>query len=103
MIVYNITIKVGWQIHEQWLAWMRGEHIPAMLATGQFDSCKLYRLMDQDETEGPTFVAQYATTSIDRYEKYIIGFSQLLQAEGRSKWGDQFIAFRTLMSLLDAV
>jgi len=103
MIVYNITIKVSWQIHEQWLVWMRQEHIPAVLATGQFDSCKFYRLLDQDETEGPTFVAQYITTSIDRYEQYIIQFSRLLQEEGRAKWGDRFIAFRTLMSLVEAI
>jgi Domain of unknown function (DUF4286) len=100
MIVYNVTIKVSWSIVEEWLVWMRGEHIPAVLATGKFDHNTFYRLLDQDEAEGPTFVAQYSTSSLERYEQYNMEFAPLLQADGRAKWGDQFVAFRTVMSLL---
>jgi len=30
MIIYNITIKISWPIHEQWLAWYKDEHIPKL-------------------------------------------------------------------------
>jgi hypothetical protein len=58
----------------------------------------MYRLLDHDEQEGPTFIIQYDTTDLDRYEQFVIGFASGLQQASREKWGDAFIAFRTLMS-----
>jgi hypothetical protein len=101
MIVYNVTIKVNWNILEEWLAWQLDEDIPAILATGLFDDYKFFRLLEQDETEGPTFIVQYFTSSLENYQKYIIEFAPALQERGRNKWGDGFIAFRTLMRLVE--
>ncbi|HEX9512090.1 MAG TPA: DUF4286 family protein [Puia sp.] len=101
MIVYNVTVKVSWNILEEWLAWELDEDIPAVLATGLFDAYKFFRLLEQDETEGPTFVVQYFTSSLENYQKYIIEFAPVLQENGRNKWGDGSIAFRTLMSLVE--
>jgi hypothetical protein len=97
MIVYNITCKVRWEIMEGWLSWEIGEHIPAMMRTGLFDNYQLYRLLGEDEEEGPTFVIQFFTSDLERYEQFLIGFAPAMQQEGRDKWGDGFIAFRTLM------
>ncbi|HEV3325487.1 MAG TPA: DUF4286 family protein [Puia sp.] len=97
MIVYNITCKVRWNILEAWLAWQLGEQIPAMMATGLFDSRRIYRLLEQDEDEGPTFVIQYHTSSAERYRQFVIEYAPALQQAGWERWGDGFIAFRTLM------
>ncbi len=97
MIVYNITSKVRWDILEPWLAWQLEEQIPAILATKLFDDYQLYRLLEQDEEEGPTFVIQFFTTSLERYEQFLIEFAPALQQAGWDKWGNGFIAFRTLL------
>jgi len=97
MIVYNITNKVRWDILEDWLGWQVGEQIPAILKTGLFDNYQLYRLLDQEEEEGPTFVIQLFTSTLERYEKFLIEFAPELTEAARVKWGDGFIAFRTLM------
>jgi len=97
MIVYNLTIKVSWGILDKWLPWEMQEHIPAVMATQLFDDYKFFRLLDEDETEGPTFVLQYFTTALERYEQYIIEFAARFRQEGQDKWGDRFIAFRTVM------
>jgi hypothetical protein len=97
MIVYNITCKVGWDILERWLVWQLEEQIPATLATGLVDDYKLYRLLEQDEEEGPTFVIQFLTTSRERYHQFSTEFEPVLRQAGWEKWGDGFIAFRTLM------
>ena len=97
MIVYNITCKVRWEIMEAWLSWQTAEHIPAVLKTGLFDNYQLYRLLDQDEEEGPTFVIQFLTSNPERYEQFVIEFEPALQQAGWDKWGDRTIAFRTLM------
>ena len=100
MIVYNITNKVRWEIMEGWLSWQVEQQIPAMLGTGLFDSHQLYRLLDQDDDEGPTFVIQLFTSNLERYEEFLIGFAPEIERTARDKWGDRFIAFRTLMELI---
>jgi len=82
---------------EGWLGWQVEEQIPAMLKTDLFDSYQLYRLLDQEEDEGPTFVIQYFTSNLERYERFLIEFAPAMQQEGWDKWGDGYIAFRTLM------
>jgi hypothetical protein len=101
MIVYNITNKVRWNILEAWLDWQIGEQIPAVLATGFFDRHQLYKLLEQDEEEGPTFVIQYITSSVERYGHFAAEYAQVFQRAGWDKWGDGFIAFRTLMESVD--
>lgn len=97
MIVYNITCKVRWEILEGWLGWQLAEHIPATLATGLFDDYQVYRLLEQDEQEGPTFVIQFFTGHRERYEQFSSEFEAALKQAGWDKWGNGYIAFRTLM------
>jgi hypothetical protein len=97
MIVCNLTIKVQSSLAGQWLEWALQEHIPAMLATGLFKGYRLHRLLDQDESEGPTFVLQLHASSIDEYQHYRDRFAPALQQDALDKWGAGFIAFRTVM------
>jgi len=97
MIVYNITCKVLWEILDGWLAWELGEQIHATLATGLFDGYRIYRLMDQEEEEGPTFVIQFLTSNLERYNRYLSDHETGLRQAGWEKWGNGYIAFRTLM------
>src|ERR1041384_7581793 len=71
MIIYNVTIKLHPGIMEEWLQWMKQEHIPDLMRTGLFLEYKLCRLMEQDDSEGPTFVVQYFCDSPEHYETYV--------------------------------
>ncbi|HTI12375.1 MAG TPA: DUF4286 family protein [Puia sp.] len=101
MIVYNVTIKVNWKILEEWLAWVLEREIPAVLGSGLFESYRFFRLLEQDEEEGPTFVVQYFTLTLENYQQYMLEFAPARQEESRNKWGDGTIAFRTIMSLVE--
>lgn len=101
MIVYNVTVKVNWSILEEWLIWELEEDIPVIMATGLFHDYKFFRLLEQDEEEGPTFIVQYFAVSLENYQKYVAEFAAAIQEKGRNKWGEGFIAFRTLMSSVD--
>jgi hypothetical protein len=100
MIVCNLSIKVQNPIADQWLDWALQEHIPAILATGLFEGYQLHRLLDQDESEGPTFVLQLHASTIDGYQLYWRRFAPALQQDALNKWGAAFIAFRTVMELI---
>jgi hypothetical protein len=101
MIAYNITAKVTWAIAEDWLAWQKQEHIPQMLETALIADYKIFRLLEQDEEEGPTFTMQFFFVSWENYDRYIRIFSPALRAESLSRWHDQYIAFRTVMQLVN--
>ena len=100
MLIYNITIKVNNAIADEWLKWQLEEHIPEMMSTGLFDQYKFFRLLEQDDTQGPTFVFQFYTSDRKSYDQYIKEHAPGLREKALKKWGDGFIGFR---SLLEAV
>jgi hypothetical protein len=71
MIIYNVTTKTDWSIHAEWLQWMQEEHIPGILGTGLFQDCRIMRLLEVDETEGPTYAIQYQASGREDYDHYI--------------------------------
>lgn len=100
MIIYNVTIKVDWRIHEAWVQWMKDVHMDEVVATGCFTRYQLLRLVDVDDTEGPTYAAQYFAESKELYNNYIENFSQATRKKGQDKWGNQFVAFRSVMQVV---
>lgn len=101
MIIYNVTTQVNWKIHEAWLAWMKMEHIPEVLATGLFTHHRLLRLIEVEETEGPTYAVQYFTSVKEKYDQYIAAHAKELREKVLTKWGDQIFAFRSLMEVVE--
>ena len=100
MIIYNITTKVEKQIADDWLQWMLNEHINDILETKCFVDFKLVRLLDVDDSEGPTFAVQYFAESKADYNRYIQLHSSEMRKRSFEKWGDQFISFRSVMEVV---
>ena len=97
MLLYNITTKVDHAISDQWLQWQKEIHIPEIMATGLFYEHRIYRLLEQDDTEGKTYVTQFFTDSEKNYKDYILHFAPGLRKKAIVKWSDQTVAFRTLL------
>lgn len=100
MIVYNITIKIVPGIEEEWVNWQKNEHIPEIMSSGLFTENRFYRLLGQNETDGITYVVQYFASSLENYNRYINDIAPPLRQRALDKWGNQFIAFRTLMEVV---
>lgn len=100
MIIYNVTIKVENSIAEKWLVWLKEEHIPDMIGTGCFTNATILRLLETDETEGPTYAVQYHASNNELYNKYIEIYSVEMRKKGMDKWGNRVIAFRTVMQVV---
>jgi len=101
MVVYNITLKIIPHIEKEWVAWMKEEHIPEVMSSGQFTEHRFYRLLEQDEAEGITYIVQYFAPSMEDYNQYINKSAPLLRQKALKKWGDKFIAFRTVMQVVN--
>jgi hypothetical protein len=97
MIIYNVTTKVAAHVAAQWLLWMQQQHIPAVMATNCFTAYKMVRLLDVDDSEGPTYAVQYQAAGKDCYDRYVLEFADGLREDAYAKWGNNFISFRSLM------
>ena len=101
MIIYNVTAKTDHSISDSWLQWMKEEHIPEIIATGCFTKATILRLLEIDESEGPTHAVQYFAESKANYNRYIQKYADELRKKAIEKWGEKFIAFRSLMQVVD--
>jgi Domain of unknown function (DUF4286) len=100
MIIYNVTTKVAATIAQNWLQWLQQEHIPEITATGCFTHATVLRLLETDDSEGPTYAVQYFAESMEKYNGYIEVFAAQMRQKSFDKWGDQFISFRSLMHIV---
>lgn len=100
MIIYNITTKVHESVATAWLQWMQTEHIPEVMATGCFTGFTIVRLLEVDETEGPTYAVQYKAPDLEEYERYRQQHAQRLSTVAMNRWGNNFISFRSIMEVV---
>lgn len=101
MIIYNVTIKVQGSIKDIWLAWLKEIHIPEVISTGCFTHAVILQLLEVDNSEGPTYAIQYHAQSKGLYNNYIVNHAPAMRQKSFDKWGDQFIAFRSVMQVVN--
>lgn len=99
MIIYNVTVKVDNDAHEEWFEWMRSKHIPDVMATGKFVDHQMARVMVDDQ-DGVTYAIQYKCESMEVLEDYHRDHAPELQKEHSERYKDKFVAFRTLLELV---
>jgi len=97
MIVYNVTIKIDLTVHDIWLRWMKEEHVPRVMETGCFTGFKMYRILEEDQTDGIAYAFQYFAKTINDYFDYQQRFAKELQKETQDMFPDKFVAHRTLL------
>jgi hypothetical protein len=100
MILYNVTIKVEQQIADEWLQWLLKDHIPSIMQTHCFIDYKVVRLLEVDDREGPTYAIQYYAESKADYNRYIEIHASTMRKLSFEKWGERFIAFRSVMEVV---
>ena len=100
MIIYNVTVNIENDVHEEWLKWMKEKHIPDVMKTGCFIDNQLVKVL-YVEDEGHTFSIQYKFLEMADIEKYQKEFAPKLQAEHTAMFKDKYTAFRTLLQIVD--
>ncbi len=99
MIIYNVTINVQEDIHDEWLKWMKEEHIPDMLDTKKFSKALMTRVMVQEPMGGITYSVQYTTESREMLQSYYDENAEDLRSRSKAFEG-KFVAFRTELEVI---
>lgn len=100
MYIYIVTINVQEDIHEEWVNWMKKEHIPEMLDTGKFSKALMSRVMVEEEMGGMTYSVQYTTESEEMLQRYYDENASALRSRSKPFEG-KFVAFRTVMKVIN--
>jgi hypothetical protein len=99
-ILYNITVKVEQSIAAEWLEWTINEDAPGMLATACFFDYRVVRLLEVDDSEGPTYAIQYFATSKADYNRYVAWHKPVFEKRSADLWGERAFYFRSVMQIV---
>lgn len=100
MILYNVTVSIDPEIKDDWLTWMRENHIPDVLKTGCFIEARILRVHGEEEG-GLTYAISYLSPNQEKYDEYQTKYAPSLQAEHGAKYNGRFAAFRTILSVVE--
>jgi hypothetical protein len=100
-ILYNVTVKIETPLHEEWIAWMTKVHIPEVMETKCFESYKITKILGDDDEHGVGYAIQYVSPDMTTFERYRDTFATALQQKHSDRYRNQYVAFRTLMEIVD--
>lgn len=100
MIIYNVTVNVEDSIHEDWLEWMKAVHIPDVMQKGIFTGNRMFKVLADEGSGSHTYAIQYICPTMQDYETYRDTFAPALQQEVKNRYKEKFIAFRTLLEVI---
>ncbi|MCH8534979.1 MAG: DUF4286 family protein [Flavobacteriaceae bacterium] len=101
MYIYNVTINVQeGVIQQEWIKWMKKEHLPAMLATGKFSKALMTKVMVDEPMGGITYSVQYFTKNKATLEQYLEEDAERLRAQG-GKFSPYIVVFRTELEVVE--
>lgn len=98
MYIYNVTVNIEKDVHDEWLQWMKEVHIPDVLATGIFIDNRICHVMVEEE-QGITYSLQYRFKDLRDLERYQKEHAPRLQAEHSKRFQNKFAAFRTILRI----
>ncbi|WP_026754143.1 DUF4286 family protein [Sediminibacter sp. Hel_I_10] len=101
MIIYNVTINIDDSAHDEWLTWMKNEHIPQVLGTGKFNNATFSQVLVEEDMGGKTYSVQYRAFSRAALDAYYKEHAEKLRNEGLKKFADKMLSFRTELEIVD--
>ena len=99
MIIYNVTVSIDYDVHDEWLQWMKEVHIPEVMATGRFLESRMSKIHAEEEG-GKAYSIQYLTKDMETLEAYQANEAPALQQKHLAKYGNKAVAFRTLLEVV---
>ena len=97
MIVYNLTVNIEQCVEDLWKEWIKGIYIPKVLGTGFFNSVKMFRLLEAENSDERTYSIQFITDQLEKVEKFLETEAPILAAEHQHRFQHRHVAFRSVL------
>ncbi len=98
MIIYNVTVSIDDDVHDDWLQWMKEVHIPEVMRTNLFVESKISKIL-ADEEGSLAYSIMYLCNDMETLEKYQEHHAPALQKDHTDRYKGKFAAFRTLLEV----
>lgn len=99
MIIFNTTVNIENDVREEWLQWMKTQHIPRVMETGFFIENKVCKVLVSEE-RGTTYSIQYICKSMEDFENFSSLHAPRFQQEISDKYGEKHVSFQTLLEIV---
>jgi hypothetical protein len=99
-VLYNVTVGINPAKFEEWKRFMRDDHLPKIFASNCFASFRMCRIIDE-QADSTTLAVQYVAHSLEHLKKYNIIYAPQLQTEHMDKFGDDAVAYRSVLDILE--
>lgn len=100
MILYNVTVSIDPAVSDDWLDWMRKQHIPDVMATGCFIESRISRVHGEEDG-GMTFAITYLSPDQQKLNEYREVHAPRLQKDHSERYEGRFAAFRTFLTVIE--
>lgn len=101
MLLYNVTVTIDLDVHEDWFRWMKETHIPDVMTTGMFLSYRLNKMLGHEHTDSEIYTVQYLVKDMPTLIRYQQEFAPELQRHIRERYEGKYAIFRTVMEIMD--
>lgn len=95
MIIYNITINIDNDVHDEWLQWMKNVYIAEAMSSGCFIENKICKVL-VEEDQGTTYSLQFSCNTMGDYETYKAQHAPRMQKLA-GRYANKLVAFTTLL------
>ncbi|MFM7566043.1 MAG: DUF4286 family protein [Flavobacteriales bacterium] len=102
MVLYNVTVSIEAEMESEWLDWMKLVHVPEVLKTQKFTRCVLSKIQGMEERE-TTYSLLYFAPSQTLLTSYLQEDAPALQRKHTERFKDKFVAFRTVLEVIDTL
>ncbi len=101
MIIYNVTSSIDPAIHHEWLSWMKQQHIPKILQTGNFYKVRIIKVLVDEAQGGVTYSTQYLAHTMDALQDYYSTHADVIGSEVKELFGDRVLQFETELQVIE--
>ncbi len=101
MVIYNITLKIDWAIHDDFLITLRSTKDQLLNNSSNISDSGLYQLMGVDTQEGPTYCLQFHFDSTSPFNLFIAQEETILKKALSDKYADKYIIFSSVLSEIE--
>jgi len=97
MLLYNITVGIDKEVENEWLQWMKKEHIPEVLSTKLFFDFKIYKVLHDQDEGNISYSVQYFARTLNDVMIYFEKFAPTMMNRLQIRFKNKHVAFMTLL------
>lgn len=101
MLIFNTTYQVTTKHTDNWIQWIKTDHIPFMMNSGVFLEPQISKIVGSEDETGVSFSVQFMIENMDTLVHWHKQYATEFQNIVTNKFGTEVVFFSTVLELLD--